>query len=491
MVAMPDQVKIKFGPARYDTPKALRRQIEDGKTETEEAVLSKVSVTTGAAATIEVVVNFYQPGTKLGSGLSDTGVLYSFTNGTGTLLAIGDRVLLLETEAGLVVISILERSGSIVGTDQPIPTVDTSFPITIGALSFALQPHYKATGVNRGSFAAHPRLGFDLAGELGFGTDFVFSIAPSGGSLNGISIDDGTNAAITAAPGLGTSTTYHIYLQPGSGGRMLYVDSTTLYYKFLASSTWSTATASKWTIDYETGYVWGVTSSTITPAFYKLGPADSAPVSLGSLGVPNNYTTGLQMFLCAGYGYLTVQQVTSSTTRTYYSKASNDTTNFTSGGTFASASWAPNQDEINHIQVDNAGNVSYTLVTSGTLKLRRLNYLGSIVDYDTGIPTTTRDGVSHKYLQSGLVAITCTIPTTLLGDINTGRYCTVLATYNYATTVYQYGDITLYSTTTGGTTGGQAAVGCVQEVVPGTIRWTYGSGGSSDANATMMSLSGL
>jgi hypothetical protein len=130
------------------------------------------------------------------------------------------------------------------------------------------------------------------------------------------------------------------------------------------------------------------------------------------------------------------------------------------------------------------GETSYLTLVGTTLRIRVLYQNLTISDYDTGIPPDFSDAANHKHLVSGIVAIICPVATTVFGDTNLGRHTAAVATYNYASTVYQYYDITLY--------GGSTSItyfGAIQEVEAGKIRWSYGN--TNGVNMRVMELTGL
>lgn len=503
-----DQVRIKFGPARYDSPKAVRRQIEDAKAETEEVTINKLvndpDIDLGGGGSTGTVLT-YDPVTGEGTYIDGNGDVHEFTNGTGVFLVPGDVIVTVEDGNGNeVVVGVTDRSGQVTPVDQPIAVIDPSFPIDTNSLTFRIRVDYNGSAANRGTVAALPRMAYDLAGELGFGADLIIggngdlvTFNDTTTSINAFSRDTSTSYSLYPPQGASLSiiSEQALYVQPGSGGRLVSIQGTSLYYRNPADTSWSsftTMTTGNWAIDRDTGYIWGCTQSTTTtaPTVYRFAPTDAAPTSMGAMGLPTSSATSAPR-LAAGKGYLTMTYLsTSTTTRTYAVKASADNTNFSAVATFAVASWdlPTTTQSVGHLQVNASGATSYLLTTSGTIRIRELAQTGVITDHDTGIPASTTRGANHLYLSSGLVLIACVMLTSDLGDPNAGRYTPVLATYNYATTSYQYYDITQYDTTVST----DLALGAPVEVQAGKVRWTFGPGSAStNLVFTLTELSGL
>ena len=505
MASQNDQVIINFGPARYDSPKAIRNQIEATAVETQENTVNQIINDPnidlgggGGGAISDVTVNTYSPVTGLGTGTGLDGISYGFTNGTGVYLVPGDVVVLVDAGAEeYYAVGVTERSGDTTPIDQPIAIVDPNFPLNIGALTLPLRTDggNPSNATTNGSMTS----GHDLAGEFGQGVDLVFgqNAVTSPSSINAFCRDNSANSSLFTSPSAVTNNV--MYLQPGSGGRIISFNATsrrTLVYRLPGAGAWTTPSVgtANWAIDQDTGWVWGVTSSSTTPfthTVYRFAPTDAAPVNMGAMNIPLTNGSVLDPWVAAGNGYLTVSSVVVGfpALRTYCVKPSADSTNFTQLGTFAIASWDPTAGnagtnaQITRLQVDSNGGTSYMQVTAATLRIRSLAQSLVITDYNTGIPAADM-GFNHKHLQSGLVGIVAPVLTTIFGDPNPLRYTAALATYNYSSTSYQYYDIATY-----GSSATPPRFGALQEVTAGVVRYTYGS--SNTSSTLLVELSGL
>ena len=489
-----DQVEISFGPARYDSPKAIRRQIEEAKIETEENTINNIVNNPaldlgggGAGTKSRVTVDSYDPVTGAGTGTDEDGNTYDFTNGTGVFLVPDDVVFLIEDgEGNWTAVGVTERSGQVTPVDQPIAVVDTGFPLAIGTgLSFNIRPDFNAsTGVASNSVA------YDMAGLFELGTDAIIgaNAASSASAVNAFIRSSATNVSLFTTPV--TRSANKFYIQPNGRLINLSFDNRDLYYRLPGAGSWTSAAVTGtvyWSIDYETGAMWGASTSVgAAPPIHTIWrflTTDAAPVNMGQLGTPNAIAAGEITFIAAGHGFLTLSVRTASGSRTYCVKPSNDSSNFTQLGTFATASWAPSTDQTYRLQVDQNGATSYIVVTSGTVRIRSLAQSLIISDYNTGI-TQSLYGYNHKHLASGIVAIITAVRQDVLGGVSTTAWSPVLATYNYSTTSYQYFDLAYF-----GSSGTLARFGAIDEVVAGTIRFTISD--TSESNARVIELSGL
>jgi len=489
MVAMAkDQVEISFGPARYDSPKAIRRQIEEAKIETEENTINNIvnnpsiDLGGGAGTRGNVTVDSYDPVTGTGTGTDADGNSYEFTNGTGVFLVPGDVIFLLEDDQGdWTAVGVTERSGQVTPVDQPIAVLSTSFPLTVGSgISFPIRPDG-----NAGITVAQNSVAYDLAGTFGIGADAIIGSNASTGAtaVNAFIRSSASNVSLFV-PHASLGMKY--YVQPN--GRLITMNyqNQGMAYRLPGAGTWTAAPSATWAIDYETGAIWGSTNSSASPfthTIYRFLTTDAAPVNMGQLGTPNSNLGGNTPLIAAGHGFVTMSVVTATNIRTYCVKPSSDSTNFTQLGTFSTASWLPSADQSYRLQVDQSGSTSYIVVTSGTVRIRSLTQSLFIFDYNTGI-TQSNYGYNHKHLASGVVAIITAVRQDVLGGVSTTQWSPVLATYNYSTTSYQYFDLTLF-----GSAGTFARFGAIDEVVAGTIRFTISD--TTEANARVIELSGL
>jgi len=501
MVAMPkDQVEIKFGPARFDSPKAVRRAIEDTAAETEQNTINNIvnnpniDLGGGAGTRGGVSVDSYDPVTGTGTGTDADGTTYDFDNGTTVFLAPGDVVFLLEDEQGdWTAVGVTERSGEVTPVDQPIAVVSTNFPLDVGSKTFPIRPDGYSGSSQPWLFNGLSTTAYDLAGQLALGTDAIIgnNTDISATSVNAFVRSSAANLSLFVPT---NQSAGQYFIQPG--GRLVTVSNAgvTMSYRLPGALSWTTPTIAGtvyWVHDFETGAVWGISTSSGSPAVHTVWrflTTDAVPVNVGTLGLPNANTTAIHPWIAAGNGYLTAS-IQTGATRTYCVKLSSDASSFTQLGTYSTASWNPsgttNSYAVPRLQVDQAGSTTYTVSVGGTVNLRVLRQDLIIANFNTGIPLSFA-GESHKHLASGLVAIVAPVATTVFGDVNIGRNTAILATYNYSTTSYQYYNIASYGTATLGSLDWSA----IQEVSAGTVRYSF-AGNSSATPNSVIELSGL
>ncbi len=532
-----DQVKITYGPARYDSPKAVRKQIEDAKQETQESTIQEITNNpelniAGRGAISGVDVTAYDPATGEGTGIGDDGINYDFVNGTGAYLSPGDEVVLVESDDEYFVVGITQRTGQLVPVDQPIGVLDPTFPlITFDRTTTPLPLEIvgSGTGISSAATAVQSSHGwkdliaYDLPGLYGVGSDLILGM-DDGTAINAFSRDTLANLSLFPEPG--SPVVYCRYVVQANG-RVVAVPTTrlnTIYYRSLGDTTWSTYTlpvtpvtqTQVWAIDSTTGEVWGAYAENLTNdewKFIRFLHTDATPQAVGTLAVTTSIATAQDaVALNAGNGFLTFMfrdSLSSSGNYKYYVKASGDSSNFTFSGTFTTSGFDPGASNVNNpaqrMAVSALGETSYLYRDAGTatLHLRLIEQGGTVYDNDTGIPVNTNNGFivhSHCHLSSGLVAIVATVETTVFGDPTTGRYTAAFATYNYATTSYQYYDATMYQEgafSSGVTTYYRLIpiTGPI-EVQTGVVRYSWGyhtgAGSSFDSDYTeVIEISGL
>lgn len=89
-----DQVVIKYGPARYDSPKAIRRNIEAAVQD------SKEEIELNIPSIDKVTVESYDPNTGEGTYIDGDGDIGTFDNITSDYLEPGDEVFVFEDSDG-------------------------------------------------------------------------------------------------------------------------------------------------------------------------------------------------------------------------------------------------------------------------------------------------------------------------------------------------------------------------------------------------------
>lgn len=495
-----DQVEIKFGPGRLDSPKGIKKAVNDAVTEaaqdatnnvlnnTDYAGLLPGGLTTadagGGTSSEPAFIDTFVPSTNTGTAtLEADGAGITYTNGLTTYLVADDYVLVTQLADGSwVVTAILERSGAQTPVDQPISYLSAGFPIqtNAAAVPFKIQASMGSVGIGA-TYA------YDLAGTVGYGADLI--IGPdvtSATAVNGFARSTATSLSLFASPG----TAYNqYYIQPNTGRVVaLANNNTAMNYRLPGATVWTAAPTTGtiyWTFDYESGAVWGITQSGTTPFAYTVWrflETDAAPVNMGSMGIPNGYQASLHPWIASGHGYLTMSSRSAVAVGNYYVKPSSDSTNFTFQGTYSTGAWAPSTN-VNRVHVNPSGSTTYLTQASPT-NVRELRQGGAVFSYNTGIPLTTVHPYSHRTNASGLVMVECSVQASVFGGSAT-VYTPCIASFNGVTTTYQYYNIARYAASFGT----PPDMTSIVETSAGTIR--FGFSGPSLTNFDCIELSGL
>lgn len=518
-----DQVKITYGPARYDSPKAVRKQIEDAKQETQESTIQEIvnntdlNISGGSQSRLGQVLS-YTPGTGQGVAIDEFGETFIFINGTGSNLAAGDEVVAVEYGDDYIAIGVTYRTGQVIPVDQPIGYLDPDFPIisydpdNTGQLPLEILgfgSNMRNTSENLAT-AGHPSaLGYDVSGVFGAGSDLIYGRDVSSvGSINGFSRGTATNVSLFPNAGTGSvaGDGQVQFMQPNGRAVSWSIAGNDLWYRMPGDPGWTsesgvtgTTINTKWAGDPVSGAVWGFRRINNVGldevAVYRLLPTDATIQSVGDMGIIPTIGDALLFAPTAGNGFITFMFRDGSSSHRYYVKAAGDTSNFTNCGTFSSAAFDPGFNDTTtsgiyrdkKMSVSPLGETSYIYrdAGTGTLHIRLIDQTAVIYDNDTGIPVPANLMHMHTHLSSGLVAVVAAMLTTDLGDTNPDRLTAALATYNYATTSYQYYDISKWSTslsfTDGGGTTGTVIIPMsgLQEVLAGEVRYCWGTNNGS------------
>lgn len=441
-----DQVEIKFGPARFDSPKAVRRAIEESSTTTEENTINTIvndpnlDLGGGATAT-QVTVDTYDPATGTGTGFDAAGTSYTFDNGTGAYLASGDTITVIETTDGTdVAIALTDRGGGTTPIGQPIATLSTNFPLRTDNLPFPIAP---------GGNLTRDDVSYDIAGSLGLGVDSIIGYSNTARNvINAFNRQTASSIGMYATPVSG----YRIYIQP-SGRVILSTNGVNFYYRNPTDTAWTTVTIFGTgtglyyqAFDMQTGSFWAVRRvSGSNPVFTRLLNSDSAPVNAGALGTTGLTNTTYTGALIAGHGYLTFLYTGDGVNGYKMLKAAADGTSFTTQtSTFSTANFVIGNATV----LTTSGDPMYILANAvtGTTHIRLLSATGLAMDYDTGIPTANNATYGVRMLSSGLVVISLSMRADALGGLST-QWVGVIATTDFFTTAYSYYDLTFTSST--------------------------------------------
>ena len=293
-----DQVIINFGPARYDSPKAIRNQIEAAQQETQESTVAQITndpnIDIGGGTTSFLGdVTSYIPTSRTGSADSD-GANYNFTNGTGTSLDIGDEVILNEIDGIYYVVGVTDRVGNIVPVPlPPAAALSPDFPIDGTNLPFPIQ-HGDETGVLGGTPLGYD-FAYDIVGGLGLGVDGIIGYDGSSENVVNLFVRSNSYNASLFTPGA-VGSRLALYCQ--SSGTLIQSSfpGSPVYYRTLGAASWTTATATYGidanAFDHYSDYFWILSTINTTPLqsiFYRLSPSDTSPVQITAMDIQGVY----------------------------------------------------------------------------------------------------------------------------------------------------------------------------------------------------------
>ena len=474
MVPMPkDQVYINFGPAKYDSQKAIRNSIEDAKREAKEEVIEEIlndpdlDIGGGDVESAEVID--YYPSTREGTALLEDGTEIDYINSTPTGLAPGDEIIYLTSdidgdgEDEYIVIGVTDRAGDITPVElPPAAALSADFPLRTdtGVLAFPINPGVETglAGDNSSNLTGY-NFAYDMIGGLGLGSDVI--IGPESASyttVNAFSRDTATNTSLFSTTGASTANLSLFCQANGTLIQNPHFSGSAVYFRRPADTSWASYTAANGndstTFDFvsEYAWIWSWTSAGLGPStFFYMSNSDLTYVSAGALAVAND-TTVLNRVLVAGHGYLAAIIYGATGTGSVYLKSAGDTSNFTVVCSFPVASFNPSSGGlfatgINDVRLDASGNLSYLISLFGNVHIRYLDTAtGFISDYDTGIPTTytsgayTRNSVQgHMHTSGGFVLLPGVATDIELGYASAGFY-PALAAYNFVSSTYVYSD---------------------------------------------------
>ena len=464
-----DQVNIKFGPARYDSPKAVRRAIDSSAKETTEVILNNPDVTGGGTAvplTEEATILTYVPSTNSGTcTVISSGATVAFTNGVAQYLGIGDTVVISQTSDGTwVVIAIISRSGATTPVSQPIPVLPSNFPLITSTLPNPIFVS-RTSGLGKS-------IGYDIAGTYGQGSNTIFGRggfdeSPGGVVVDGYSLDASSSSSNITVPIGSFGFTPNTFVTKDGRLYASYqaASTTTSWYmkKLLTGSVNVNYLTTVTTSAHDTlyGNVWHATSA--TNLFKQLHNDSSVTAS------SNTRTSGSALW--AENGYL-IETTTSIVRIKLSSDDSAWTTVFSgtvSGGTFT---------------VDANGVVYAIRILSGAYVIDRY-YSNSKLTYSTGIASATATVYGLTAVQSGVIISSFRIRADLVGVGTSAQSTAAIFTHTPSTTSLQYADATaVYATST---TLGPTQV---HQVSPGTVVWAASYNATTGATNAYM-LTGL
>lgn len=458
---MADQVSIKYGPAKYDSPKAVRRAIEEAATETEQNTINNIvnnpDIDLGGGASSDEIAEVvdYDPSSHFADVTLPSGESVSAKNVSGDYLSPGDQVIVGSLADGTYVVTgIYQYASSISPTNIPIPVVPGNFPIDVKTQPNPILMEALGNGKNRlvtdvtGNFSGYPNstYGWNVAYN-GFGyTD---------GSINGI--DPSTMSSISVGPtgdNFADAVTNNIWVQPN--GRMFLSGSSLSVpgYKNTAAGTFTLLSgvalggAGVFAYDDVSGAVWAMSSSQSN----WIGWLDSDPALSPSLSVTR--TGGGS--LVAGNGFLC--QYSSTFVRV---KTANDSSAFVT----QHATLGPTSTMVS---VGPTGALYATRTISGFLYID-VYFGGTRTSYNTGIsmPTPRSQVNAIGVSASGNVLISAAVRGDVIGLLSTSWYQAVFVTTLAATSLLYFDTdlnaLDTQSPTFGGTN--------MNQVSPGVFRF--------------------
>jgi len=385
-----DQVKISFGPARYDSPKAIRKQIEDSKQETQESTIQEIvnnptlNIGGGSESKLGDVTS-YIPSSRTGTADSD-GANYDFINTTGMALDIGDGVILSEIDDAYYVVGITDRVGDI--TPVPLPAaaaLSPNFPLDGTNLPFPIQ-NGSETGL-AGS-PANPwghDFAYDMLGGLGLGTDAIIGYdSDSQTALNAFVRSTSTNVSLFAPGNAGAN--YALYVQ--NSGNLFQMNNTALYYKPFGSA-WGNAVGTYGVdasvFDEYSQTLWyasiETTAAPYRAEFYRMASTDTAPVQVAAMNIRSRYDVST---VARSGGVATF---TTAINHTYQIGEVLDT-NVTSPAGFT----------LSNVVVTGVTANTFTVVSAGANVATTATGAGSYARFDNEWPSPTSLYAGHGYL---------------------------------------------------------------------------------------------
>jgi hypothetical protein len=474
MVPMPkDQVYINFGPAKYDSQKAIRNSIEDAKREAKEEVKEEIAndpdfAAGGGVESAEILT--YIPSTREGTAVDLDGFEFEYINGTPTGLSVGDDVIYTTVDFNgdgvdeYVVIGVTDRIGDITPIElPPAAALSADFPLRTdsGVLAFPINTGVETglAGTNGSSLTGY-NFAYDMFGGLGLGADVI--VGPDSATYSAVNAfvrSAASNVSLFSTSGA-SSLNWSLFCQSNGTLIQMAESNNTVYFRRPADTAWTgyAATNGNDSITFdlfsEYAWIWSWTVAGVGPSnFLYMSSTDTTFVNAGALGLPNSTATQVR-YLGSGNGYLVALLVPATGTGSVYLKSAGDTSNFTLVCTFPVASFNPSGGlfydasvQYRDLRVDASGNISYLVSLFGNVNIRYLDTgTGFISNYNTGIPITYTSGAvtrtsvqGHMHTSSGLVLFPGVATNVQLG-LGTAGFYPALAAYNFISSTYVYWD---------------------------------------------------
>jgi hypothetical protein len=427
-----------MGPARYDSDRAMRSQIEDAK---EEAKIEAY----------DAIVN--NPDLDLAGGGGEA---------TPTVDPFG----------------------------IPRAFLNPAFPLEVHPnIPFDIQPSTRTGRYgnpwNNLTSVRGDSIAYDITGAAGIGTDAIISgkggallSSPSWNEINAFIRSNGTNVNLYPA----TGDIANIYVTPSGiiiGTSVATgVGFTSLYTRAPSDTAWTTTTPSSpvgYAYDYQTGNFWYLRDPSGVPELVRMGPSDTTFVSKGSLGLPTGSYT--DEGVVGAHGKLAILRGGQ-----YYQKNTNDDGNPTLICSFTSANFVVNKGT----RMAPSGQLSYTREdsTTGNVHLRTLNLNGSVTDADLGLDSTLYHPYGGiTYLANGKLVLGMSVDDSVFGG-SLGERWPAIAVYDGSTTTFVYYDPNSYSDATNPA----VFISNPVEVEPNVIRFATAPINSTDQQLRLVNI---
>ena len=341
---MPDQVTIKFGPAKLNTPKAIRNSIADTATQTKSDTIAEVTNNTsinvggsvsGTVAQIATITTF-DPYTNTGTATFNLdNINLNYINATGSYLNPGDEVVILEdTNKDYTAVAVYQRMPSVPGS-IPAAGIAPGFPIDtslaanlMGGVQIGDKQTITCIYDEQGLFSGYSdtilntNTAQTISNKILNGYSRSISQSISSG-INDISFLDSvqiqTNGRIWKHGYNGFSTSYKFYKDnPGS----VWINANTLLPSGITTIATSIA------CDTTNGVVWFMGMQSSSPynryVYYVEPTSPAVAVQFGS-AIPYNSgsTYAYNLFADNGYVYMLLS-LNNLTTLSLYTKSSSN-----------------------------------------------------------------------------------------------------------------------------------------------------------------------
>jgi len=446
----------------------FKGDVLDAKITTE---VAKATSTANAENIKKGKVVSYSLSTRTGTATIDTQTV-SFRDSTLRLLTTGDNIVLgkLANDAqDWVVVGVLKPdTGTGTAPNVGIATISTGFPINTNAIPFPINPDLVETAPARN--APMVSLCYDMSNALGLGSDTIIGPATGTAGINLLSRTTGTATALYTSP-VALDNQHNVYIQ-SSGTMFVFTRTTaaangnkTLYYRTAGAGSWTSQTYYGNTIafDQSTGWLWFYNAG-----WFKFAPTDTTPVSVAfatTVTPTNDYVE-----VTAGRGKLVVH--TGTGTATVYHKNSNDTVNWTTGGTYATANWdSPRTTYFKFPSVVAGSDAAsyYMNADTGTTTwhVRKVTTAGTVSDVDLNISTVTYFVQGYLITAAADVMFYGTAVASAFGGSGS-EFVPYIGVFDpgSGTTVFAWYDLTRNSTTRS-----QVLMTQPVELGSGTFRW--------------------